>query len=55
MAKEDEDEDPELDPDMIYWQRLNAGLFTVQMADLVIAQLALMDNTVSVLHLVSMV
>ncbi|KAI8048975.1 Catenin-beta-like protein [Syncephalis plumigaleata] len=44
MTNEDEDEDPELDPDMIYWQRLNAGLFTVQMADLVIAQLALMDD-----------
>ncbi|KAI9591248.1 Catenin-beta-like protein [Syncephalis fuscata] len=39
-----DDDDSELNPDFIYLRRLDAGLFTVQMADLVIAQLALMDN-----------
>ena len=49
MSKNDdsEDDDFELDPDNIYLQRLDAGLFTVQMADLIIAQLAVMDNKVA--------
>jgi hypothetical protein len=36
----------ELHPDMIYLQRLDAGLFTVQMVDLVLAELCILDTSI---------
>ncbi|RKP05493.1 hypothetical protein THASP1DRAFT_32667 [Thamnocephalis sphaerospora] len=44
--EDDEDDDTELHPDVIYLRRLEAGLFTVQMVDLVIAQLCTLDTSV---------